>query len=531
MAQEQFIYYFGGDEAYFKVFQGEFNTRYGQLGFKFTRYFETEPSKIQSLYSIASKGQPKLILIDYSKHSADYLHLARLLIRTHGPTEFKVIGLLDYLSSPDVIRESVLTGVKINHIKSAEIFDAVFAAMKLINDKNAATHTFAVAASDGLTIEAGIPCKINSLGLEKIQFETNLSLTVGETIDLKNFWTQEKIIKSDKIVIEKVDTSQLVYNFNYAVEGKLTVVDPPHFSEEMNEERKSELAQNYTSDLIKFRKKLKTWLSDNTTRSQKKDIKLLVLDDELMMLNNQKPTDQYDFIIRCQPTSIELEIEINKLRPHIIVLVLTETQILANLVQVIKSKYAESSPFIIVFNAETLESKDLQDKLSYEHVLAYPSELTPEVLLKMAGVFSKKFVKPPEADKVFLGKKRIETLAEISTQMKVINCSEVDMVFESHLNLPMHSVVHFYSPVDMYVTIMPNEKVKGPAYYGLINGIGETGKNDLRRFVNSIFFRDLETQKGAEKEEFEKLKADKIKEMEELAALEAAKALEIQPKE
>ena len=56
---------------------------------------------------------------------------------------------------------------------------------------------------------------------------------------------------------------------------------------------------------------------------------------------------------------------------------------------------------------------------------------------------------------------------------------------------------------------------KTPEYYGLIHCLGEAQKKELRRYVNSVFFRDHDAQINAEKDEFKKLNEAKLLEKQE----------------
>ncbi len=538
----KFIYYFGDDEAYFKVFQVEFNATYGGMGFTFKRFFETDPKRIQSLYLKAYEDQPALILIDYSKNSNDYLHLARLFTRTINYENFKVIGLLDYLSPPDVIRESILTGVKVNHIKDAEVFDVTFAAMKLISDKDTKEHGFATAKFSD-EVEVGILCKIGFVNTEMIHFETDLKLNQNEEIRIKNYWTEQKIMKSEKFFVHQIQNTHIYYNFNYSVNAAFSFIDAPLLTPETSEERKKELTDEYNHDVVKSQRKLKAWIVDNLNRSQPKNVKVLIIDRELSMYKDHKPTDQYEYLIRCQPFFKDVHVEINRQRPNVIAFALearpedapedavyNDTKILKRLIDVIKNKFENYLPYIVVFKSGDSTSKDFQQTLGYENMLAFSGDLTTEVLLKMAEVFSKK-LKPLSVsskeltETVYLKKSSPATLGEILTQVTLLSCSETDITFSSKEALPPFSVLHFNFPVDMYITTIPNEKFKDGMYYGLIHGIGEIGKKDLRRYVNSIFFRDLENQKKTDRDEFEKLNQTKLKEIQDEAAKKEAEAL------
>ena len=553
MSTGQLIYYFGDDEAFFKVLQGEFKAAYPHLNTSFKQFFETDSTKIQALYLKAYEDQPKLIFIDYSKNSKDYLHLARLFTRTINEEDFKIIGLLDYLSPPDVIRESILTGVKINHIKSAEILDVVYAAVKLISPKDVKDHGFATAKLKD-SVDVGILCKIGFINFEMIHFETDLMLNQNEEINILNYWSDQKIFKSDKFFVHTVKNSHLYYNFNYAVDAAITFVNAPEISPEMPDERKKELSDEYDHELLKNQRKLRSWIFDNLGRSLRKSVKVLIIDKELTMYKEPKATDEYDYLIRCQPFLKDIHQEINRQRANVIAYSLelrpegaapegnyNDSQKLKTLIEVIKNKYDDYKPYIIVFNAGNSSSKELQQTYGYENILAYSADVSSDVLLKMAEVFSKKIeaMMPSSkelAETVYLKKSSPATFGEILAQVTVLSCSETDMVFQSQRELSPYSVLHFNYPVDMYLTIFPNEKFKGDTYYGLIHGVGEIGKKDLRHHINAIFFRDLENQKQAERDEVEKLKQAKLKEIQDeiakkQAELEASGQAEDEKKE
>jgi glutathionyl-hydroquinone reductase len=81
MAKKLLVYYLGDDEAYYKTLHRDFKS-ITRLDADFHRIFESEESKIQSLFVKISKELPDLVYIDYSKATTDYLHLTRLISRT-----------------------------------------------------------------------------------------------------------------------------------------------------------------------------------------------------------------------------------------------------------------------------------------------------------------------------------------------------------------------------------------------------------------------------------------------------------------
>jgi hypothetical protein len=79
-------------------------------------------------------------------------------------------------------------------------------------------------------------------------------------------------------------------------------------------------------------------------------------------------------------------------------------------------------------------------------------------------------------------------------------------------------------PFKAYITVFQHaQKSKPGEYFAIINGVGEIDKKLIRKYVNSVFFRDHDAQVKTEKDEFFNLNKQK---MEEIAAEEKKKAEE-----
>jgi len=181
------FYYFGDDEAYFRTLKGEF-AKHTRLQIEFTRLYESDEKKIQSFFIKLFKDKPACIFIDFSKQTQDYLHLARIISRTLTDNKIVTVGLVDYLSPPEVLMESIATGVQLTHIKSPECFDVVYDVTRLIAPKESAPHGFANATLKE-DWEAGIPVKIGYIHNEGLHFETDYKLQKGDRIRVNHHWT------------------------------------------------------------------------------------------------------------------------------------------------------------------------------------------------------------------------------------------------------------------------------------------------------------------------------------------------------
>jgi hypothetical protein len=175
--------------------------------------------------------------------------------------------------------------------------------------------------------------------------------------------------------------------------------------------------------------------------------------------------------------------------------------------------------------------------------LAHEEELSPDLLIRMADVLQKKISEkskvPTDPSTVFIRKNHTSSIAEILKSVTVIKLSETDLVIQSEFSFTPGTNLHFTEPVEMFVNIQPALKPSGklPEFYGVIHSMGESEKKELRRYIQSVFFRDHDAQQSAEANEYKKLNELKLqekiqkaqKEKEEAEALLAKKA-EIVPK-
>lgn len=523
------FYYFGDDEAYFRALQAEFKKSF-RLAHTLVHFYESEEAKIQSFFLKIFKDKPEVIFIDVSKETQDYLHLARSIARS--PLEHKMItvGLVDLLSPPEIILESMTTGLNLTHVKSTEVFDVVFDVAKLMSPEEPREHGFAN-ANMGERWTAGIPCKVGYIHKDGLHVETNYFVKKGDRLALTHNWIEKKIVPSKQVVVMDVSSTNLFYSYKYGIDLDFAFADnitvPDGATPELIAERKAAREES-----IKISQgKLTKWVEENQVKSELKKAKMLVVDRNFCFYDNQPRTDKQPFTIRCVPFVNDIKSEIQKLMPQVIVYNIdvgaegkNTVAALGELTKLLKTDFASLNPFIVVFNTTT-PSKTLQDTLGYAQVMAVESEMAVEIVVKMAGIFEKKLSLQPsvaQVSKVYLKKNNIASLAEICIDLKVMKLSETDMIFSCDYELPTGVNLHMSHPVNMHIHVLPlKSQAKSPMFHGLIHSIGESEKKDLRRYVNSVFFRDHDAQLKAETEEFNRLNVEKLKEKTE----EEAKAI------
>lgn len=537
MATKLVFYYFGDDEAYFRALQGEFR-KHAKIPIDFKRIYEKTESKIQSLFSTVFHVKPDCVFIDFSKQTQDYLHLARLISRTPLEHQVLMVGLVDYLSPPEVLKESIATGVHLNFIKSAETFDVAFSVTKLIAPQSIGEHGFANSSLKE-DFETGVLCKIGYVQNDGLHIETDHKLSKGDRIILNHHWLEKRIVPSKHVFVRNVADTNMFYQFKYNSDLDFLFVDdflpPEGMPEEVVKQKQDE-----REETVRYHKKqLKKWLDDNIGTSLEKKAKVLVVDYKFHFYQNQTRTDKYPYTIRCIPFFNEIGLELSRLQPQVIAFEMDKGEvgknsldILRKLVGILSSMFDDLNPYIIVFNTE-LSSQDLQASLQYSKALAHKDELSPDLLIKLADMLQKKISKHVEnvVDKkdaatqtqVFIKKNHPSSIAEILKPVTVIKLSETDMILQSEYAFAPGTNLHFSEPVEMFVNIQPVVKPSGklPEFYGLIHSMGESDKKELRRYVNAIFFRDHDAQITAEGDEYKKL--NDLKLQEKLAAAQKVK--------
>jgi hypothetical protein len=218
-------------------------------------------------------------------------------------------------------------------------------------------------------------------------------------------------------------------------------------------------------------------------------------------------------------------------------------------------------PFIVVFNAKKISAQSFIDSTGYSQILTQTTGYDLKVVLNLVDVLTKKLTKKDEdywkgllaaenkrareeaekagkmstkpikmsaikKEKVFFRKGDSKSWGTIQREICLKVATESEIYFTSEKKFEEGAVLRFDDPLSFWITVVPMvqkqvEKYKGQGLYrGLIHGMGQVEKQKMRRFVNTLFFKELELKKKKEREEFERIQ----KKAEELKAAEAAKA-------
>lgn len=530
--KEALFYYFGDDEAYFRTLQGEFR-KHTKLEFKFERHYSSDETEIQNFFYLIFQHKPKVIFIDFSKDTQDFLHLARMIARTEFDVKSITVGLLDYLSPKDILFESIATGINLTHIKSAETFDVVYNVANLISKDAIPAHGFATADPKD-SWEAGAVTKIGYIHKTGVHFETDFRLSKGDRFILDHYWTKDKLIPSKEMFVTNVTDHNLFYQFSSAVDAEFVMIDEFLPPEGMPPEEVGEKNIERDEQIRRVKKKFNAWVDDNVDRSVEKHTKAVIIDQEFRFYQNQKRSDKLPYIIRCVPFLPDIANDLKRLCPKLISVAMEPTDktgavltydFLEKLVQVVRRDHAERSPFIVVFNTK-ITTNEMRRQLQYDHMMATDGDLEAGVLIRMAEMIDKKIreeKKTQRPDRICIKKTNPASHALIQFSVNVVKISESDMTFTSDREIPMGLNLFFTTPVPFYLHVKSTSG-KGE-YTGLIHCIGETDKQTLRQYVNTLFFRDHDAAALAELSEFKNLNDNKLKEKLEAIRIAQEKAL------
>lgn len=485
---DRIIYYFGDDKVFFQGLKSiiEHSTQNTLI----KKFFATQESSIQSLFTDVSVGLPDAVLIDFSLYGEDYLHLARILSRTPFPKDIKIIGILDHLKTNHLLTDVLSTGLSLCFIKSDHIKDIALTLMNLVYPGKVNTPNY-VSVKLKENWVAGLVSKVGYIIENGVHFETNFELKVGDKIDLEHFWRNRTLIPSKEVIIKKVEDKNLVYNFNYAVDAEFEFIDTPKDDLEPADEVKR---YNQVDD-AKYRFK-KIFLK-NVDISQVKRAKVLLIDSEFLIYKDKKRSDRFPYMIRCLGSEVNIQRELSKFNPHIIVFSLDES-ITQNTVTLVKDWCSSKNvtPYFIIFNS-TLNVTQWQELLKHQAVLASAEELNTEILLKMAHVFDKKIkvLEEKQTKKIFISKQKEESNCEIEVKIKIVQLSESEIIFTSDKKFPLASNLVIRSPIKTLAYLVAEQENNGLYQYkGILHSHDELEKNSIRRYINAALFKENEVQ-------------------------------------
>ncbi len=567
------IMYIGHDGSYWESLCERLQAQFSSFSYEFHNIARENESEIQEIIIDIINYAPNLIYVDFSKHSEDYLHLARVIKRLNSTKKIPVVGLHENNTADTLSMYAVNANVFNNHIKSGEIHDVAYDAVNILNPGSNEELKFAMAQTNEPFFAYDI-VKIGYVTENYFFIETNRNLKEGEKILLNNYFTKNKVLNSSYFEVAEKGETDCYYNKKFWYKIKPLFIDPVKSDSEASADLMAERKRSREEEIPAVKQKLSKWVKENLDKSNPKTVKMLFIDKLLNIYHNQPRSDRYNFVIRCQPYLREVEPEIKSLNPDIIVFQYDGKNVSALIKQQhspkekteeqkkaaqealekgekprnvpnIVSDYSNNdetlkaildlfrdkeskTPFVFVYNSPTADSKELQENFGYKNIIAQPGFVQPELLMKMAEKLGTKLEQQGTSqneNKIVFKKNNPQSFAEIAFQVNIVNICESEVHFTSTMPITTNQCIRMMEPTSMYLTVVTHNEsslatVGREGFRGLVNCTGEDDKMNIRKYINAIFFRDKEAAKNAEKEEFEKVKQAAIKRKEESARKE-----------
>ncbi len=540
------IIYIGGDTTFFKNLERRFEELSDVSGTVFEQYDSDEDEVIQSFLLKLRDENPKLVLIDYSKNDAATLHLTRCWLRQNFHLKIPFIGLCEYKQSKSLVVKAIMTTLECIHVKSSEFESICYDIDVLAFPEKVKDHGFATAKMND-AVKAYYPAKANFLNQNFLMIESNYSMQEKQQLRVNNFWSRKQLVKSNLVMCASQTQENIYYNYKYSQALQFAHVDPVVQTADMTNQDGDKKQAERTSAIEVSKISLGKWLRENAYNSRPKFLKAFVVDKEMTFFDNEILTDSYSFVYRAQPFIKNCKKEITNIRPQLIIYNMevvskeeleadeemaytyNDSRMFQHLLKVVKEVCQGYQPIIIVFNSGEYDSAYMQKVFNYESILAVKEKINLDLCIKMSEMLKAKIqpnLPAPREGDIYIDKSADISYCEVESDITIVACSENDMYLNSVEQLAIGTILRITMPVPMYITVSnaPAAPKADSQYYAIIHGIGEEERQELRRYINSIFFRDLQNNKAKDAEEVNATKEKYIetKEAERLAAIEAA---------
>lgn len=528
------ILYIGGDSAFFENIQENFKRIYPSIEVEFQQLEATDEKVIQSYVLKIQELRPKLIMIDFAQKEKAMLHLARLWNRQNFYQKINVVGLVNYTQGKNLVVKAVMAKIQCVHIKSLEYESLVYNMVLLGFKKFTENHGFAMAKLKD-AIHCYQTCKVGLVNENFFKIESDYQMKPKQVLKVENFWSRQGIIRSGVMMCVDQSQKNTYYQYKYSQVLQMAHADPVVATDDITPEEYEE-KQNKRQELVdESRYKMRKWIGENEFNSKPKFLKAYVIDKKGVFYDLKPQTDLYPYVYRIQPFMENAKKEITNHFPQLIMYNMeyveketleanadiahtyNDSRMLQHLTKTVKEVYQNSPPLIIVFNSGQYDTAYMQKVFSYPNLLAVKDEMTYEHARKMATMLEKKIaphLPAPNKGDIYIDKNVDASYGEIEMDIDLVAVSENDIYFTSDEQLEVGTVLRVSLPVPMYITIAPipeYSKATNDYLYGFIHGIGEDERKKLRRFINSVFFRGIDSAKQEVASEVEKRKEDYIK--------------------
>lgn len=514
------IIYVGEDEKYWL----QLSKKIREVNKKDTLRFHSISLKNQQNYQSAFleiiKFKPAIIYLDFSRDYKLALKCSNLIKNEQSLKKTSLAGLV---KDEGDVEECLFSGAETVHVKGPEFYDVVNHPFYLKWPDQASKELTFTRALANIDTELICDLRVGYVTDSFLRAEGDIKLQPGDLYHLETHIPKDVYTKKT-FLLESLKDYNLYYNYEYAYD----------FFYQFDE-------INKTQETASIQK----WIEDNRYPCHAKKIKIMLYNQDLSFISeSEKHLDDYPYTIRTQ---LDLKYGgdvLFKVRPDILALKINSEEDCIQVKSIVE-KIKETkrfSPFIICFkDHERLTHDDLRKILKYPYSLISNKDMSISLLISLADkmhsaqtqkeVVSKKdedevqkfkqsnperySIIPPfnfEKNVLYASRKSSLSKANFNFSIKILEMSESECIISSNRELIERKSYRIKSPLEFSITItgLQSHGDHQMIYHGLIHSIGESRKSKLRKFINQLFFSDLNEKRKQEMLEQEKIKKEYI---------------------
>jgi hypothetical protein len=338
-------------------------------------------------------------------------------------------------------------------------------------------------------------------------------------------------------------------------EGEVEVASGP------DPKKLADAIKEYENTLKQCQEDVAEWIETKSTKVSPKFTKVLIIDKKADFINSlKKPLDSYPYTINFHSKLEKDYVYIKRTKPNIIAFVFENppkgdpamakgkgekniysevdpfdtngAETLQAMTTAVKS-IPQYEPIIVVFSAQH-KSETLQTNLGYKKVISYTDGPSFDIIEKFSMIYNDstsqkkkaeltqllqmkkkedpkkwngKKIEDLEEKKVYFAGEDLGKIAHMEKKVNFIGLQENKVYFKTKEKYPIYTVIKSLFPVEMLITIVPlkptDEYSKtADCYCGLVNGVNENGKKEIRQFINNILGTEKRQAEEAAKAEF-----------------------------
>ncbi len=439
-----------------------------------------------SLVSLCTSQQMDIIFIDFSEPEFEVNKLIHETLSLKRVSQLKSVLLVAlFMNEDQKAKNNIIftSGFQLSFVKGSES-ESIFRDSFYIGLRNKMEFPIlALARNINLDLEIGICSTITGMNKDEFRIETDVE-GLKDHLKLSMPMFPELKCNSFKIKETSGPSYQYPMTSGYVVAYPFAGPWTDDSEENIQPETVETWLDNYESEFSRTRKTYVRIYSNNLT-----------IVDELF--EKQDPSVQ----INIGNDSNNLDAEIFIARPSLIFVHLDdedteEGQVTLKMLEFLLSVSfgIDYRPIIVVTNCSS-SGAALQKAYNYPMIVATQNILDSTLCLTMIKKFQAKRqdnVSPAQDFKVASEQRSIDVFENV----KITSLTEHEVTFNSELELPMFTVIHFSLPIEFHATIVPTilplqKKNDTNQYMAFIHGLSEEQMMVLRKFVNQIIYTPL----------------------------------------